>query len=52
MEIIRDDGSISNDLKEVLCKWQRDISNLYSGIRSNPSMAYDDEFYAELGNEN
>ena len=29
MEIIRDDGTISNDLKEVLCKWQRDISDLY-----------------------
>ena len=48
LQIVRDDGSISSDVKEVLERWHRDISNLFSGIRQNPEFAFDDSFYEQI----
>ena len=45
---MRDDKSISNDVKEVLERWHSDISNLFSGIRDNPDMAFDEDFYQQI----
>jgi hypothetical protein len=38
LEIVREDDSISRDLKEILERWLKDISNLFSGIRENHLM--------------
>ena len=48
LEIVREDKSISHDIKEVLSRWHRDISQLFSGIRDNPEFAFDDKFYEEI----
>ena len=42
LEIIKDDKSISTDIKEILARWYADISGLFSGIRENPELAYND----------
>ena len=47
-EIIRDDGSVSTDSDEILDKWFTDISRLYSGVRNNPEMVFDEDFYKEV----
>ena len=47
LQIVRGDGSISSDMKEVLERWHRDISNLFSGLRQNPEFAFNDSFYEE-----
>ena len=48
LEIIRDDESISTDIEEILARWHRDISNLFSGLRGNPDFAFDDNFFEEI----
>ena len=48
LEIVREDGSISNDIKEILNRWHKDIGKLFSGLRDNPEFAFDDEFYEEV----
>jgi hypothetical protein len=48
MEIVREDGTISHDVKEVLQRWHNDISQLFSGIREDPDIVFDDEFYEEV----
>ena len=48
LEIVREDGSISRDNNEILKKWFNDISRLYSGIRDNPEMVFDEDFYKEI----
>ena len=45
LEIVRDDESISRDLKEILERCLKDISKLFSGIRDNPEMSFDEDFY-------
>ena len=44
LEIIREDKSISKDVREVLEKWYSDISKLYSGVRENPDLVFDNDF--------
>ena len=51
LEIIREDGSITNDTKEVLNKWFCDISQLFSGLRENPEFSFNDAFYEEVSNK-
>ena len=51
IEIVRDDESISRDLKEILERWLKDISKLFSGIRDNPEMSFDEDFYEEILNK-
>ena len=51
LEIVRADETISRDIKEILEKWQLEISKLFSGIRENPEMAFDDDFFQELFNK-
>ena len=51
LEIVRADGTISNDVKEILERWHRDISRLFSGMRENPEMAFDNKFYEDICNK-
>ena len=48
LEIVREDESISRDLKEILERWFQDISRLFSGLQDNPNMAFDENFYQEV----
>ena len=48
LEIIREDGSVSRDTEEILNKWFTDISRLYSGVRDNPEMVFDEDFHREI----
>ena len=44
LEIIREDKTISRDLKEILERWFKDISSLFSGLREDPDLAFDNTF--------
>ena len=48
LEIIREDESISTDIKEILTRWQNDISKLFSGLRENPDFSFNDDFYNQI----
>ena len=48
LEIIRDDETISTDIREVLGRWYRDISSLFSGLHDDPEIAFNEEFYREV----
>ena len=48
LEIVRADGTISTDKREILERWFQDISKLFSGLRENPEMAFDNEFYEDI----
>lgn len=48
LEIVKADGTISTDIKLILDRWYRDISRLFSGLRDNPEMAFNDLFYNEI----
>ena len=50
-EIIKEDNTISNDVKEVLKRWHTDISKLFSNIEENPEVAFNDEFYNQVLNK-
>ena len=41
-------NSIAIDIKEILTRWQSDISKLFGGLRESPEFAFDDEFYNEI----
>ena len=45
---MREDDSISRDVKEVLTRWHKDISNLYAGLREESELVFDDEFYQDI----
>ena len=51
LEIVRGDDTISRDLKEILARWFKDISQLFSGLREDPDVAFDDDFYQEVLNK-
>ena len=51
LEIVREDKSISTDIKQILKRWHTDISKLFSGLRENPEFAFNDEFYDEIVNK-
>ena len=48
LEIVRQDGTISQDIQEILEKWYVDISRLFSGLRDNPGIAFNEDFYKEV----
>ena len=48
LEIIREDKSISADIKEILERWYRDISGLFSGLNEDPEIAFSEAFYNEV----
>ena len=48
LEIVKEDNTISSDIKEILERWHSDISRLFSGLRENPEIAFDDAFYSEI----
>ena len=48
LEIVREDETISRDLKEILERWFKDISSLFSGLREDPDIAFDDNFTNKL----
>ena len=51
LEIVCDDKTISRDLKEISERWFKDISKLFSGLRDNPDIAFDETFYQEVLNK-
>ena len=50
LEIVKADNSISNDVTEVLERWFSDISKLYSGIRDDPDIIFNEELYNQVLN--
>ena len=48
LEIIRADETISSDTKEILEQWYTDISKLYSGVREDPEIVFDNDFFDEI----
>ena len=40
MEIVRQDGTISRDVVEVLERWHNDIAQLFSGLRQDPDIVF------------
>ena len=48
LEIVRADETISRDIREVLERWHLDISKLFSGLRENPKMAFNEVFFQEV----
>ena len=48
LEILREDGSISNDRREVLLKWYNDFSQCFKGIKDDPDMVFDDEYLDQI----
>ena len=48
LEIVREDGTISTDTKEILERWFKDISGLFSGIQEDTDIVFDEEFYQEI----
>ena len=51
LEIVRTDGTISTDMREILDRWVRDIARLFSGLRNNPDMVFNDQFYQDVLNK-
>ena len=49
-EVIKEDGSITRDGREVTDRWYSDISRLFSGLRDNPELAFDQSFYEKIIN--
>ena len=50
LEIIREDGSISSDKKEVLEKWCSDFKHCFEGMKDDPDLVFDDEFFENIKN--
>ena len=50
LEIIRQDGSISTDKKEVLEKWYSDFSECFKGIKDDPDLVFDDSYLESVVN--
>ena len=48
LEVIRDDETISKDIKDVLEKWHKDFSECFKGIKDDPDLVFDDEFLENL----
>ena len=48
LEIVKEDGTVTRNRKEVSDKWYQDISRLFNGIKENPDMAFDQKFYEEI----
>ena len=48
MEIINKDETISTDIKEILKRWHSDISGLFSGLRDEPDLAFNDQFFQQI----
>ena len=42
------DGTISNDVREVLFKWHTDFSECFAGLREDANLAMDDNFYSKV----
>ena len=40
--------AISTDMKELLDRWYRDISGLFSGLQEDPELAFNEEFYQNI----
>ena len=48
LEIIRQDGTVSSDVKEVLTKWHSDFSACFKGIKDDPNLVFDDNFLEQI----
>ena len=50
LEIIRQDGSISTDKREVLEKWCSDFSECFKGMKDDPDLVFDEDFLESIEN--
>ena len=50
LEIIRQDGSISTDKREVLEKWCSDFSDCFKGMKDDPDLVFDEGFLESIEN--
>ena len=48
LEILREDGSVSNEKREVLQKWYNDFSQCFKGIKDDPDMVFDDQYLDQI----
>ena len=48
LEIIRDDGSFSKNIQDVLSKWHDDFSSCFKGIKDDPNIVFDDQFLERI----
>ena len=48
LEVIRNDGTISKDKKEVLLKWHDDFEKCFKGMKDDPDLVFDDDFLDEV----
>ena len=48
LEIVNADGNTSRRAEDVRNKWYSYISRLFSGLKNDPDIAYDDTFYEEI----
>ena len=48
LEIIRDDGTISTDIQEILTQWHKEFSDSFAGLKDNIDLAFDDEFLENI----
>jgi hypothetical protein len=48
LEIIREDKTVSRDMREILERWYKDISGLFSGLHEDPEIAFNEAFYQEV----
>ena len=44
LEIIREDGSVSTEIKDVLSKWHHDFEDCFRGLKDDPDLVVDDHF--------
>ena len=48
LEGVRDDETISKNIKVVLEKWHKDFSECFKGRKDDPDLVFDDEFLARI----
>ena len=48
LEIVKEDGTTSRKPEEIVEKWYKDISQLFSNLKDNPDLAFDEDFFREI----
>ena len=48
LEVIRKDGTISKDKKEVLLKWHSDFEKCFNGMKDDPDLVFDGVFLDDV----
>ena len=48
LEIVKEDGTTSRKPEEIVEKWYKDISQLFSNLKDNPDLAFDEDLFREI----